>query len=69
MKLDYLKMLEDINLLVESGFCEEMCAKSYIGKYDALKLAKIVGKVYLISHCTHCEACQGKYKINLTPND
>ena len=62
MKLNYLTMLEDICTLVETEFCEDMCARKSIGKYDALKLAKVVGRVYLIAHGIHCGGCGGKYQ-------
>jgi len=29
---------------------------------DSEKMAELLGQIYLISHCLHCTACQGKYK-------
>lgn len=70
-ELDYKKMIEDINDLVETDFGEDMSLRAnieYCGKLldisqrDAREMANIIGKVYLISHCVHCESCGVKYR-------
>ena len=68
MKLNYFKMLEDIDELVDTDFMLDMeCkllpdAKEYTQE-ESKQMADILTRVYSISHCTHCEACQPKYKI------
>ena len=66
MKLDTLKMLEDINKLVENDFCAEMEAKLMphakpYTQWNAQKMAIRLARVYTISHATHCKACQKPY--------
>lgn len=65
MKLDYPKMLEEINELVSTDFCGSMCDNSNLTytQEQAKTMASIIGKVYSIAHCTHCKACQQKYII------
>lgn len=65
-KLDHLKMLQDIDALVETDFAFEMDCKTIPNstKYtqdEALQMAGIIGKVYSIAHCLTCRACQTKY--------
>lgn len=65
-KLDYLKMLQDINALVESDWAFNMeCnllpnAKPFTQE-EAKEMIDIIGKVYLIAHSTECASCQTKY--------
>lgn len=71
-KLDHYKMLEEIAEIVETDFCSEMEMKSMpkSGKYtqeEALEMSHLLGNVYLIAHCIHCRACQGKY-LKVLPN-
>lgn len=67
-ELDYWKMVRDIDSLVSSEFCEEVSCKAgfdrEISQEEAKTMANIIGKVYLISHCISCCACDTKYKIN-----
>lgn len=65
--MNYLKMLEDIEELVNNGFCYDMSAKQIpkmkeYNQEEAKQMANIIGKIYLISHSIHCKACQTKYK-------
>jgi len=72
--LNYLKMLEDINKLVENDFCADMemnlIPNSQTGKIqeykqeDSQKMASLLAEVYSVSHCIHCKACQKKYLNN-----
>ena len=67
-KLDYKKMVEDIDNLVETDFHAEMELKQLpdskrYTQAEAKEMQHTIGKVYLISHCIHCRACQGKYLI------
>lgn len=73
-KLDYKKMVEDINNLVETDFAEDMSMRANIthsGKHqeikqeDAREMASLLARVYLISHCVHCESCGAKYRKDL----
>lgn len=68
MKLDYKKMLKDINTLVGTDFAMDMDYKQLPHSHpytqeEAGNMAQIIGQVYLIAHCTYCTACQGKYKL------
>jgi len=61
-------MLEDICNLVETDFAFEMELKSLpkskpYTQEEASHMSDIIGKVYSIAHCIHCEACQVKYII------
>lgn len=72
--VNYLKMLQDIDEIVNTDFTEDMNMKAnitYSGTHrlisqdDARKMANIIGSVYLISHAIHCENCGSKYKKTL----
>jgi hypothetical protein len=73
MKLNYLKMLEDINKLVETDYCAELemylipelnkDMNREIPQEDARNAIDIVSKVYSISHAIHCEPCASKYLV------
>lgn len=58
-------MVRDIDNLVSSEFCEEVSCKAgfdrEISQKEAKEMAEIIGKVYLISHCITCNACDRKY--------
>jgi hypothetical protein len=63
-KLNYKKMLQDICELVENDFSAEMEAKLLGARFtqgEAADMAGLIAKVYSISHCLHCEACQHRY--------
>jgi len=68
MKINYKKMIEDVNKLVQTDFCFEMDCKlipdsdKYTQK-EAEEMADLIGKVYMISHCISCQACNVKYRI------
>jgi hypothetical protein len=66
-KLDYKKMVEDINKLAETDFCFDMELKEMPNsepytQQEAKRMSDLLGRIYLISHCIHCEACQRNYK-------
>jgi len=70
--LDYKKMIEEIDILVDTDWGEEMSLLANIttnGKYkeisqeDARAMANVIGQVYLISHSLHCSNCCKKYKL------
>ena len=67
MELDYRKMLQEIDELVNNDWTAEMELKLLPGgefsQEDAQKMAQIIGQVYARSHCLSCGACQGKYAI------
>lgn len=66
--MNYQKMIEDIDKLVETDFSADMDGKTlpksepYTQK-EARKMASIIGRVYLIAHGIHCTACGKKYKL------
>lgn len=72
-KLDYKKMLEDINRLVQTDFCSAMelnlLPNTKTGRMteftqdEAIAMVAVISQVYMIAHCTTCEACQHKYLI------
>jgi hypothetical protein len=68
--MNYKKMVEDIDNLVQNDFCTDVFlkmlpdSKQYTQK-EAKKMAETLSRVYSISHCLTCEACGAKYKINI----
>lgn len=67
-KLDYKKMVREIDNLVEGDFCFDMDCHNLpnskpITQKEAMKMVKIIGRVYKIAHCIYCTACQGKWFI------
>lgn len=69
MTLDYKKMVTEIDKLLEGDWAFDLIdgknlpnAKPFTQK-EAKKLSDIMGKIYNISHCIHCKACQTKYII------
>ncbi len=66
VKLDFEKMISEIDDIVQTDFAFDMdCklmpnSKEYTQK-EAQDMAKMIGRIYLISHCNTCKACQGKY--------
>jgi hypothetical protein len=59
--INYKKMLEEINNLVDNDFCAEMEMKGRYTQKEAKQMADIITKVYSISHCISCSACSKKY--------
>lgn len=70
MKLDYKKMVKEIDKLVNNDFCFDMDCLQGLPKRrpftqkEAKQMAQIIGSVYTIAHCVDCTACQGRYKLN-----
>jgi succinate dehydrogenase/fumarate reductase-like Fe-S protein len=66
-ELNYKKMVNDINNIVSSEFCEEMSVRAdfdrEISQKQAKQMAHIIGEVYSIAHCITCKACSSKYHI------
>ena len=74
-KLNYKQMIKEVSDLVGTDFCESMsfkrleigssaCGAPIYPKYtqaEAREMSMLLGKIYTIAHCIHCEACQGKY--------
>ena len=67
MKLDYLKMLTEIDKLVDNdwGFeiidCKNMPNAKPFTQKEAREMSKVLGQIYSIAHCISCPPCQGKY--------
>ena len=60
-KLNYKKMIKDINDLVDTDFGAEMEMKELpkskpFTQKEAKKMARIIAKVYIISHQIYCKA-------------
>lgn len=67
-KLDYERMVNEIDDLVGTDFAFNMVNELYMDtrrytQVEAEKMAEILDQVYQISHRVHCKACQGKYLI------
>lgn len=69
-KLNYKKIAEDVNDLVQTDFVFDMDCKQIPGSKDytqeeAVKMANLIGRIYSISHCVTCTACNSKYDENI----
>lgn len=67
MKLDYKKMVKDIDKLVNNDTCFNlemyfMPNSKEVSQEDAKKAIEIIGQVYMISHGIACSACNKKYR-------
>jgi hypothetical protein len=68
-KLDYKRMVKEIDELVNTDFGEHMSWKlmPHSNPYtqeETEQMATILGQVYMISHCIHCcKSCQKKYLL------
>jgi len=68
MKLDYKKMLQEIDELVQDDFCLQMETESNLKSpkfttEDSKKMARKICDVYVIAHSIHCAFCDKKYRI------
>lgn len=68
VKLDYKKMLQNIDDLVRDDFCSTMSLlaledKPKFTREESRRMALIIGETYSISHCIHCSACNKKYRL------
>ncbi len=68
MTLNYKDMVKHVDRLVNNDFCASMEMKLIpdsreYSQLEAKKMANIISKVYSISHCRTCVACQHKYII------
>lgn len=66
MKLDYKKMLQEIDATVNNdwGFdidCHALHPQEEWTQKKAQEMADALMKIYSISHCITCKACNGKY--------
>ena len=67
-KLDYKKMIQAINNIVDNDFCADMECKlipqksSPYSQEEAMEMSDIISKVYSISHCIYCNACNGEWQ-------
>jgi len=65
-KLDYKKMLQEIDELVQTDFCMDMDSRlirkrPLFTKRESVEMAILIGRIYSISHCISCSACNKKY--------
>jgi ABC-type uncharacterized transport system substrate-binding protein len=66
--MNYLKMLKEIDELTSSDFLFDMenkelpDSKPYTQE-EASQMSDLLGRIYLIAHSIHCEACGKKYKL------
>lgn len=72
-ELNYRKMVEDIDEIVEVDFAFEMETKllrnaNPYSQEEARLMAEMILKIYSIAHCTTCKACQRKY-LSATTKD
>lgn len=71
-KLDYKQMVIDIDSLVQTDFafdmnCRLVDKEPKFKDEESKEMAKLIGKIYTISHKSHCTACQSNYIITPTP--
>lgn len=67
-KLNYKKMIEEIDKLTKSDFMFDMDCKAIHPKEpftheDSTKMRDILMEIYSIAHCNTCTPCQTKYLI------
>ena len=69
MNLDYEKMLEKIDALVNNDMGFDVTSKTSDTptwtQEEAEWMAKTIGDIYSIAHCIHCRACSPKYEKNV----
>jgi hypothetical protein len=60
----YKKMLQDIDNLVSTDFCFDICCRQEPPtRKEAIKMKSIIGDIHQISHSIHCKSClKEKYK-------
>jgi hypothetical protein len=64
---NYLKMLKNINELVDNDFCMDMDCHNLpnskpFTQDEAQQMSRIIGQVYSIAHGIHC-TCGDKYRL------
>lgn len=69
VRLDYKRMVDEIDALVETDFCFDMDSRFVDEKPqwtqdEAKQMAHLLGRIYSIAHCNTCTACQGTYSIS-----
>lgn len=67
-ELNYKKMLEEVNALVQTDFLFDLDTKSLNDNptctlEEIEEMRNTLLKIYGISHCTICSACQTKYLL------
>lgn len=69
-QLDLNRMLTEIDNLVEQDFVADMELQTLPNsrpytQNEALLMSELLSSIYTISHCLHCRACQGRYKLEI----
>lgn len=68
-KLNYLKLVQDMNDLLETDFCFDMDCKLSLNdgrdknsftQEEAQQMAKLIGELYTLSHYWYCGCGKGK---------
>ena len=67
-KLNHKQMLTEIDKLVNNCWGFDIQLRTSHTPEQAKEMANILGRIYSISHCIHCEACQKKYIVNQQKN-
>jgi DNA mismatch repair ATPase MutL len=71
--LNYKKMVDEIDDLVENDFVADMECRAGLPNQrpftqkEAKAMARLLSSIYSIAHCNTCEACQNKYLIHHPP--
>ena len=66
-KLDTDRMVRDIDVLVNNDWGFEIVdVKSKFTQKEAREMSAVLGKIYTISHCITCNACNVKYRLPTT---
>ena len=68
MKLDYKKMIKEVDKIMQTDFMFDMDCKSMpnqkpFTQKEARKMRDELMNIYGISHCVHCTACNNRYRI------
>lgn len=67
--MNYKKMVEDINKLVDNDWFADIDEHSIhntpFTQVEALQMAEVLGQVFMISHAIYCGACGRKYQNSI----
>lgn len=69
VELNYKQMVKDIFKQVDGDFMLDMELKEIkidkrpFTQKEASKMSNRLGQIYMIAHCSYCDACAGKYKL------
>lgn len=63
--MNYLKMLKEIDQLLNTkwllGISDKIQSSEPFTQEEVERMAKMLGAVYTVAHCIHCEVCARSY--------